>query len=341
MNIVLAILFAAGILLVVSAFFIPMEDLRALGRKSLFRFERVSRKKPSGPSKLQVQLEMLLYRAGAPITVAEFLTTSAIIGGVSGVVLLLTSRSIITAAIGALLGMALLYAYYAGKQDSRQLEYELVQPELLFQMEGYFKSRGAGDLRGALKFMAEKAPEFVRGDWEVINVCFSNLANIDVARLQDLVYMRGSASLARIVELFLQYNETPLQLFNLLPQIREELQTEIEAFRELQTAQNEPRLSLTVVTIVVFAMYFLYSLFIGLYRDFYASFAGQMVALFCFLYTVGVYLFSLQQMRGKVAPYMPQVSIRDRRTAEVFTATRAQREAEESVKRSMPGNGVL
>jgi hypothetical protein len=68
----------------------PYGDLRRSGA----RVRSASKGKPEEAERAvqaQVQLEMLLYRAGAPITVAEFLTTSAIIGGVSGVVLLLTT----------------------------------------------------------------------------------------------------------------------------------------------------------------------------------------------------------------------------------------------------------
>jgi len=258
---------------------------------------RVPENHPIGISE---RLEQALYQARFEISVHEFITVSFFLGIATAGVLYFATGAEMAGVLGFLSGAAL-YTILLMQRRERNLElYEQAMPNMLRDMRSAFRLRGLS-LTEALRHVAEKGPKVCRPDIQELVAAFSDIS-IDMARLQNLMGLRGSYALDRVVEVLLQFNSTPQRIPEILDLLIPRLRKEVAIHREMRANISGPRRELLVVAVMPFVIVVFFRVAAPEYAAFYRTFTGQILLITAWLIDVAVYLFAGMAVRRIVNP---------------------------------------
>jgi len=262
------------------------------------------------------RLASWLYQAKAPITPAEFLGASFILGLLVAAVIFFTTRALFLSFIGLIGGAVIYYLYLLDRKEKASAEYELVQPAvaqiLLFAFETFGET-----LDLTLAQVADHGPEIVREDWKKIQAAFSGQKpSIEIIR--EAVNYRSSPGFSRLVELILQFHTDVGRVAQLLVDITKEIQRDVTIARLNKASMSGAKRELAIVAALpVFVVLFV-SLAMPGFGDFYGTFLGQIVVIVSWGMTGFIYFFATNSAKKAINPREFAFTIPEDRELDAF-----------------------
>lgn len=238
----------------------------------------------------------LLYQARAPITPAEFMLTSAMIGLAVGFIFFFATRAILLTLLGFAAGAAIYYIYLLDQREKLSGEYESVQPQIVAALIYSFRGLGQ-NLDGALQNLEEEGPIIARDDWRSIRASLQG-GNTNFPLIHDTLTFRSSPGFSRLVETIVMFRDEKDRIIGLLPGIKEELAYEVEIHRESIANLIAPRRELAIVSIMPVGMVLFLSAFgRSGFGGYYSTFTGQIIVVVAWTMAAGLYFFAAAKVR--------------------------------------------
>jgi Flp pilus assembly protein TadB len=300
-NTVLSLAFAIGVTLI----FLEIYSYAAIsieGRRRSALFDPEADLRPDrehSPTVLE-RLDRMLYEARFTIRAHEFLLTSAIIGGMIGLGMFVVTLSLLPTVLGFLAGAGILYLILLNRRETSVEKYEQALPTSLIRMQHHLNMFG-GDIVGALQFLSEKGPRETRSDFGRLASAFST-SPPSWKQINDLLALRGSYSLDRVVEALYQNLDTPQKLPEALDAIVPDLKKETLIRNESRAVVSGQMKQLTFVSVFSFVLpIFMAIMSPGYYGAFYRSPIGSTIWGLSFFIIVGNYIWTRKRVAEKVS----------------------------------------
>ena len=263
-----------------------------------------------------VRLEMLLYQAHAPISVAEFLGISLVIGLIIGAGIYFAMGASLVAVLLIPVGGLVYYLWLQARRETSALLYENAQVQVAYVLAGAFRSEGL-NLDKAIQQVLINGPEIAREDWQTIRAALASQP-MDYAAINQVLNYRNSPGLSKIIEAIRvnreQIKHLPAALIKLRAVINRETATARENASGLRSGKRR-LLYMTAFPVVAVVMLTLFNQ--GL-RDFYSSFIGQMLLTIVFGFIMVIYNWASGRAASasRVRPYV--VTFPEGRTGKAF-----------------------
>ncbi len=265
-NVLLAVLFGAGLFALVTALFYEQPV-------KLSEIEKVY-----GQGEAQLNLRQRLQRelddARFNIRAGEFLRVSFVLSLLSGLALYMLSGAVLGGLLGSGVG-GLSYWLYLSSKAAKALEaYEDALPQVVARLITGAK------LGNSLALAAEHAAKFgplnCRDDWSYIATQLKAGVSIEQV-LRVVSEKRGSQVLNSIFEMLIVQQQRGLGLSDIMPLIQESLEERVRIIRKARTKMTGPIRELWIVCAAPFVAVILLRVMSPTFGDIYSTLWGQVI----------------------------------------------------------------
>ncbi len=263
-NVLLAVLFGAGVFALVAALFyerpvklLEIEKIYGRGEAKLTVMQRVQRQ---------------LDDARFSISAGEFLRVSAVLAVLGGLLMYFLSGALLAGLIGLVMG-GLSYWTYLSNKAARALEaYEDALPQVVSRL---ITGAKLGTTLGlAAEHVARFGPLNSRDDWAYIAAQLKSGAGVEQV-LRVVSEKRGSQVLNSIFELLLVQQQRGIGMSDILPVIQESLEERVRTIRKARTKMLGPIRELWIVCAAPFVAVVLMRVMSPQFAGIYSTLPGQ------------------------------------------------------------------
>lgn len=304
MTNILNILFGSGFifsLLTATAYLIPdFVDSIRIKKKGSVLGRPVDEYQAKSKLTLTDRIEALLYQARAPITPAEFIGTSVILGVAIGGVFFFSTRALLISILASLGGGIIYYIHLLNKSERLSIEYEDVQPQIASMLWHSFRAHGL-DLDKVLIEVSEKSPPIVQGDWITVRASLQG-SSPDYKSINAVLSKRSSPGLSNMVELIVTFRDQREKIPDLLNEMREEITLDVEDTRETIANLSAPRRELGFMALMPIFITLLFASTGGAFGAFYRTFTGQLTIIGAWLMTGITYFWIVRSAKNAINP---------------------------------------
>jgi tight adherence protein B len=258
-NVLIAFLGAAGVLIIAIALqYTPKYHLDAAA---------------SRPESLRARLQRTLDQADLQITAGEFVRVALLVGLGLGILLFVGTGAPTAFLLGLIIGVVGYWSYLEDRRDNRRREY---QDALSAVVDMFIQAAQAGlAIQASIPFVAERAPQVVRGDFERLYRAIQAGTSFPDA-LSQVAELRRDMVFDRLAEALTATYKTTGQLMPVLEPLNEMVRGLSAARRRIATAQSRIRWEARIVCAAPFVFIMILNQTApDLQQPFYASWVGQ------------------------------------------------------------------
>lgn len=265
-NVLLAVLFGAGVFALVAAFFyerpiklLEVEKIYGRGEAKLTLMQRTQR---------------ALDDARFNLSAGEFLRVSLVLSLLGGLAMYILSGALLAGLIGMVMG-GLSYWLYLTNKAAKALEaYEDALPQVVSRL---ITGAKLGTTLGlAAEHVARFGPLNARDDWSYIATQLKSGAGVEQV-LRVVSEKRGSQVLNSIFELLLVQQQRGIGMSDILPVIQESLEERVRTIRKARTKMLGPIRELWIVCAAPFVAVALMRFMSPQFAGVYSTLPGQLL----------------------------------------------------------------